>query len=168
LIALGATLTLRRGTDCRTLALEALYHDYMVNDLRDSEFVASVQIPPRNADQVLACYKISKRFDQDISALCAGFSVTLNDGTIRSARIAFGGMAGTVKRATHCEAALQGQPFSLATITAAQRALADDYTPMSDMRASDGYRRQVAANLLQRFYLETTGEAQTDVYNYAR
>ncbi|MEM8548626.1 MAG: FAD binding domain-containing protein, partial [Pseudomonadota bacterium] len=168
LMAVGATVTLQRGDALRTLPLEDLYHDYMVNDLQDGEFVRTVTIPAPTAEQHTACYKISKRFDQDISALCAGFSVTLADGAIRTVRLAYGGLAGTVKRAHQAEAALLGQPLNQGAIGAAQTALAEDFAPLSDMRATDHYRRTVAANLLQRFLLDITASGETDVYQYGR
>jgi xanthine dehydrogenase small subunit len=100
-------------------------------------------------------YKISKRFDSDISAVCMGWSVTLQGERIADVRIACGGMAATVRRAPQAEAALRGQPWNEATLRAAQRALALDYQPLSDLRASAAYRLQVAQNLLRRAWLET-------------
>ena len=100
-------------------------------------------------------YKISKRFDCDISALCAGFAIALDGERVQSVRLAYGGMAATVRRAAQAEAAIVGQPWNAATVQAAQQALAQDFKPLSDMRASAGYRLQVAQNLLQRLWLET-------------
>ena len=99
-------------------------------------------------------YKVSKRFDQDISAVCGAYAVTLRDGTVADARVAYGGMAAIPKRAPRTEAALIGKPWSEATVDAAAQALTGDYTPLSDMRASDHYRLRVAQNLLTRFYYE--------------
>jgi xanthine dehydrogenase small subunit len=100
-------------------------------------------------------YKMSKRFDCDISAVCAGLAIELDGDCVAAARLAFGGMAAIVKRAPQAEAALVGQPWNEATVRAAQQALARDYTPLTDMRASAAYRTQVAQNLLRRFWLET-------------
>jgi xanthine dehydrogenase small subunit len=109
---------------------------------------------------VVRAYKISKRFDCDISALCAGLAIEVDSaGSVAAARLAFGGMAATVKRAAACEAALVGQPWNEATLAAAQAAIARDFAPLSDMRASAGYRLQVAQNLLRRFWLETRADA---------
>jgi xanthine dehydrogenase small subunit len=113
-------------------------------------------------------YKISKRFDQDISAVCGAFALELQGGKVAEARIAFGGMAGTPKRATNAEAALKGQPWNEATLAKAVAALDKDYTPMTDMRASAKYRADVACNLLKKFFIETTEpDVKTQVYRYA-
>mgnify|MGYP003117753624 CR=1 FL=1 len=157
LIALGATLHLRQGDVRRSLPLEKFFLDYGKQDRRPGEFVESITIP-RQPDR-LRCYKLSKRFDQDISAVCGCFYITVDDGRVSDARIAFGGMAGIPKRARHVEAALVGQPWSDATITAAMQAFAQDYTPLSDMRASADYRLQTAANMLRRYFLEDTGKS---------
>jgi len=100
-------------------------------------------------------YKISKRFDCDISALCAGFAITLDGEIVKEVRLAYGGMAGIVKRAAKAESVLVGKPWTQAAVRVAQAALAEDFKPLSDMRASAGYRLQVAQNLIQRFWLET-------------
>jgi xanthine dehydrogenase small subunit len=105
----------------------------------------------------LRCYKLSKRFDQDISAVCGCFNVNVADGVVTAARIAFGGMAGIPKRAHRAEAALVGQPWGLTRIAAAQEAMAEDFTPLSDMRASADYRMAAARNMLTRYVLDLTG-----------
>ncbi len=155
LIALGATLHLRQGDTRRTLPLEDFFLDYGKQDRRPGEFVEAVSVP-RQPDR-LRVYKISKRFDQDISALCGAFNITVVDGTVTAARIAFGGMAATPKRATTVESALLGQPWTVATIATAQDAFADDFTPIDDMRASAAYRLEVARNLLHRYWLADQG-----------
>ena len=160
LIALGATLHLRKGNTHRDIPLEEFFIAYGAQDREAGEFVEGVSIP-RQPD-TLRCYKISKRFDQDISAVCGCFNLSVERGAIASARIAFGGMAGTPKRAAHVEAALKGQPFTQATIDTAKAAFEQDYTPMSDMRASAEYRLQVAQGMLQRFFYEKSGH-MTDV-----
>lgn len=167
LLTLGATLILRKGDQVREVALEAFYLDYQKTALAAGEFVESLRLPKRNADMRLACYKISKRFDQDISALCGAFVVELDAGKVADIRIAYGGMAATPKRAEHCEAALQGAEWSEQTVTAALQMLDQDFVPISDMRASDEYRRTVCKNLLLRFFAETTGETAS-IYNYGR
>ena len=157
LIALGATLHLRQGKDRRSMPLEDFFLDYGKQDRRRSEFVESITLP-RQPDR-LRCYKLSKRFDQDISALCGCFNITLADGRVTAARIAYGGMAGTPKRAAHVEAALLGHPWTDATVAKAMQAFSQDYTPLSDMRASAAYRLQTAANMLRRYFLEDTGQS---------
>lgn len=157
LIALGATLHLRQGDARRALPLEEFFLDYGKQDRRSGEFVEGVSIP-RQPDR-LRCYKLSKRFDQDISAVCGCFNITMADGIVSSARIAFGGMAGTPKRATQVERALMGQLWDHATVTRAMQAFEGDYSPLSDMRASARYRLQTAANMLLRYYLEDMGHS---------
>ncbi|MCB5409939.1 xanthine dehydrogenase small subunit [Pseudogemmobacter faecipullorum] len=156
LIAMGARLTLRRGAARREIALEAFFLDYGRQDRQPGEFVEFITLPARAPD--LRCYKISKRFDQDISALCGCFNLRRAGGRITEARIAFGGMAGTPKRASACEAALSGAEWNEATIRRAMQAIADDYQPLSDMRASAGYRLQVAQNLLLRAFHDLNGD----------
>jgi len=156
LMALGATIVLRRGERVRSMPLEDFYLDYMKNRLDPGEFVQELVVPRHGSrSQAVRAYKISKRFDCDISAVCAALAIELEGDRITAARLAYGGMAATVRRATRAEAALLGQPWTEATLRAAMAALARDYTPLTDMRASAGYRLQVAQNLLRRFWLET-------------
>jgi xanthine dehydrogenase small subunit len=156
LIALGATLHLRQGNDRRDMPLEDFFIDYGKQDRRPGEFVEAVTVP--RGQDALRCYKLSKRFDQDISAVCGCFNVTLANGKVQSARIAFGGMAGTPKRAAAVEAALTGKPWSAATIAAALPAFARDFTPLTDMRASAAYRMQGAQGMLRRYFAELSGD----------
>ncbi|MDP1647246.1 MAG: xanthine dehydrogenase small subunit [Rubrivivax sp.] len=156
LMALGASIVLRRGQRVRSLPLEDFYVDYMKNRLEAGEFVQSLEVPRRGGRaQAVRAYKISKRYDCDISAVCAALAIELDGGRIGAARLAYGGMAATVRRATQAEAALLGQAWSETTLQAAMAALANDYAPLTDMRAGAGYRMQVAQNLLRRFWLET-------------
>ena len=155
LIALGATLHLRRGDEMRSMALEDFFIEYRKQDRKPGEFVAGISFP-ENA-LALRCYKISKRFDQDISAVCGCFNVTVSGGKVTAARIAFGGMAGIPKRAKLAEAALVGKDWSEATVEAAAAAMAGDFTPMSDMRATAGYRMLAAQNLMRRYFLDLNG-----------
>ncbi len=155
LIALGATLHLRRGDARRSIALEDFFLDYGRQDRAPGEFVEAVTIP-RQPDR-LRVHKLSKRFDQDISAVCGAFSITVEGGTVTAARIAFGGMAGTPRRARAVEAALTGRPWTEATVAAALTAFAEDFAPLSDMRASAGYRLQAAQNMLLRTFHQDQG-----------
>jgi len=155
LIALGATLHLRRGDEMRSLPLEDFFLEYRKQDRKPGEFVAGVSFPER-ADS-LRCYKISKRFDQDISAVCGCFNVTVEGGVVTAARIAFGGMAGVPKRASAAEAALVGKAWTEAVVEAAAEAMAGDFAPMSDMRASSGYRMLTAQNLMRRYFHDLNG-----------
>ncbi len=154
LIALGAEVMLQSLRGIRILPLEEFFIDYGKQDREAGDFVAAIRIPRSQPGQIDAAYKISKRRDEDISSVAAGISVTITDGIVTAARLAFGGMAATPKRAAHAEAALVGQPFTAAAFDAAAKALTQDFTPLSDWRASADYRTTVAANLLRRFYLE--------------
>ncbi len=156
LIAMGATLTLRLGDTRRSLPLEEFFLDYRKQDRRPGEFVESVSLP--KSAPGLVCYKLSKRFDQDISAVCGCFNLTVEGSKIASARIAFGGMAGVPKRALALEAALTGAPFTEEAVTAALPSLAEDFAPMSDMRASAAYRMQAAQAMALRYLRERSGE----------
>ena len=155
LIALGATLHLRHGGSRRAMALEDFFLAYGEQDRAPGEFVEAVSVPVQ--DDRLRCYKISKRFDQDISALCGCFNVTVADGVVTEARIAFGGMAGVPKRAAAVEAALVGRPWTIDTVTAVLPKFAEDFTPLSDMRASAAYRLRTAQGLLTRYFLDISG-----------
>ena len=155
LMALDAAVELRRGERLRRLPLTGLYLDYMKNAIEEGEFVQAIVVPLAAFGRQVRGYKISKRFDCDISALCAGMAIELDGATVRSVRLAYGGMAAVVKRAAQAEAAIVGQPWTEGTVRAAQQALARDFSPMTDMRASSAYRLQVAQNLLQRLWLET-------------
>ena len=155
LIALGARVVMGSADGTRELALEDFYLGYQQKDLRLGEFVQALRVPLPRADVRFRTWKLAKRFDQDISAVCAAFAVTLDGAAIVDARIAFGGMAATPKRAANAEAALRGQAWSEVTLRAAMDALSSDYTPLSDMRASNTYRMRTAQNLLRRFWLET-------------
>jgi xanthine dehydrogenase small subunit len=155
LIALGATLHLRRGAERREMPLEAFFLDYRKQDRRPGEFVEAVTIPA--AAPTLRCYKLSKRFDQDISAVCGCFNVTVEGGIVTGARLAFGGMAGIPKRAAQVEAALIGQPLTPEVARSLRPVFAQDFTPLTDMRASAGYRLDAAANMLVRYAHDLSG-----------
>lgn len=158
LIALGASVTLRKGPARRTVPLEAYFIAYGKQDRDPGEFVESLHVPKPAAGTLNAAYKVSKRREEDISAVACGFHVELDGNRVKVARLAYGGMAATPKRAAAAEAALVGRPWALETVAAAEAAMVQDFQPLSDWRATAGYRAKVAANLLRRFYLESTGE----------
>jgi xanthine dehydrogenase small subunit len=158
LIALGAELTLRSVAGRRSIPLESYFLDYGKQDRRPGEFVESVWIPRPGAHDIVHISKLSRRFDSDISAVCGAFHLTVRAGWVGAARIAFGGMAATPRRAPACEAALVGQPFTLATIEQAAQALRTDYRPLTDVRGTADYRLDSAANLLLRLWYRTQGE----------
>jgi xanthine dehydrogenase small subunit len=157
LIAAGATLTLRRGEERREMPLEDFFLAYGKQDRRPGEFVEKVVVRKPEAGTYFRCYKISKRFDQDISAVLGAFELELAGGRVRHVRVCYGGMAATPKRARALEEALLGRPWTEATVEAALPALDADLAPISDMRASKEYRRLVAQNLLRKLHLETAG-----------
>jgi xanthine dehydrogenase small subunit len=149
LIALGSTLELRRADDTRSLPLESFFLAYRRQDRQPGEYVRRVVVPKLVQGEIFRAYKVSKRFDEDISAVLGAFKFTLDGRRIAAARIAFGGMAGTPKRAAETEAALLGASLDEpAAWEPASAAMARDYQPLTDHRASAGYRALVARNLL--------------------
>ena len=160
LIVLGTTLHLRRGEVTRSMPLEDFFIDYGKQDRAPGEFVIGIDVSHLKSGEVFRCYKISKRFDQDISAVLGAFMFTLEGGHVAGARVAFGGMAATPKRAIATEAALKGlrldDPHDW---DAACEALASDFQPIDDMRASARYRLETAQALLQKALHEAGGEA---------
>ncbi len=159
LIALDAKLTLRKGAEQRTIPLEEFFIAYGKQDRQPGEFVEAVHVPVPDERSQYAIHKISKRFEEDITATLGAFHLTLDaESNVASIRIAYGGMAATPKRALNVEAALIGKPWNEATVEAAVQAYDLDYQPLSDMRATADYRLLVAKNLLRRFYAETQGE----------
>jgi xanthine dehydrogenase small subunit len=162
LIAVGARLVLRRGKEQRTLALEDFFLDYGRQDREAAEFVEKIIVPKPAPGLRFRAYKVSKRFDQDISSVLGAFALQIAGGIVEGARIAYGGMAATPRRARHVEAALVGRPWNEATLEAAMRALEQDFAPIDDWRASAAYRLMAARNLLRRLHIETTDpEAET-------
>ncbi len=156
LIALGATLHLRHGHITRSMKLEDFFIDYGKQDRKAGELVWRIDVPKPKPNQIFKCFKITKRFDDDISAVMGAFLFTLENAKISAARIAYGGMAATPKRAPKTEAALIGK-----SLHEAEAISLDDYTPLSDMRASAEYRGTVAQALLQKALLEAAGATQT-------
>jgi xanthine dehydrogenase small subunit len=159
LMALGATVVQSSSRGRREIPLQKFFIEYGKQDRRSGECVEAVRIPARPEGLKFAVYKLSKRFDQDISAVCAAFSLQLWEGKVANPRLCFGGMAGIPKRASAAERVLAGADWNEAAVVAAQQAMLEDFTPLSDWRASSGYRMQAAQNLLQRFFLETQGDA---------
>jgi len=170
LIALGATLELSSAEGSRAMSLEDYFIDYGKQDRRPGEFVTGLFVPRLSANQVFRCYKISKRFDQDISSVMAAFRLTLDDnGIVAEARIAYGGMAGTPRRALAAEAALKDASLDdPATWGAAMQALPGDFTPLTDMRASADYRMETARALLAKALMEVSGTPAEEVRVLAR
>ena len=155
LIALGATLHLRHGQSERSMPLERFFQAYGKQDRLHGELVWRIDIPKLKANEAFRAYKISKRFNQDISAVMAAFKFVLSDEQIVSARITFGGMAATPRRAAGTEAAIAGVHIAdPSSWEAAIDALALDFQPIDDMRASAHYRIDVAQALLRKAMYE--------------
>ena len=152
LIALEASLSLasRRGT--RRIPLEEFFVGYRKTALDADEVIASITLPKLRPHEVFFCDKLSKRRDQDISTVAAGYRLGLRDGKIEDVRVGFGGMAAMSKRARQVEQALKGEVFSAIAFEAAAAAVAEDFQPIDDWRGSAAYRLQAAANLLRRLY----------------
>ena len=168
LIALGARIVLQGAQGRRELLLEDFYQGYMVKDLGADEVLVRIKIPRPDDSASIRAYKVSKRFDQDISALCLALWMQFDKDTVKSIRIACGGLAAIPKRAAECEAALLGQHWNMDTVSRGMDALAEDFSPIDDMRASAAYRLRCTQNLLRRFYLETTRQLEQTVYDYGR
>ena len=169
LIALDAQVSIRRGKRRRRVAVEDFFIDYGVQDLQPGEFIESISVPLPGAETALKAYKISRRFDQDISAVCGAFSLTLSKGILEDVRIGFGGMAATPVRARHAEAAMRGRAWIEATVERGMKALASDVTPIDDLRASAEYRMLVAGNLLRKAFMESASDpSRTRVLEHRR
>ncbi|MBU6953136.1 xanthine dehydrogenase small subunit [Hahella sp. HN01] len=168
LLALNAVLTLRKGEQSRRLPLDQFFLDYKKTALQPGEFIASISIPRARPDASLHLYKVSKRLEDDISAVCLACYLKIENGSVAEIRLGVGGMAAIPKRAMLTEQAMLQQPWTPDTIQAAQTAIMQEFSPLSDVRASADYRRKVAANLLQRLYIESAdGAVATRVFHYA-
>ena len=152
MIAIGASILLNRNGKHRKIAIEDFFIKYGQQDRHPGEFIESIEIPL--TEKNLKCYKISKRFDQDISAICGCFNITLEKSRVKAARIAFGGMAEIPKRAASVEKFLVGRIWSEKTISGAMIEFDKDFNPISDLRATSEYRKITAKNLLKKYYLE--------------
>ena len=168
LIALESELNLRKGKSQRKVVLDQFYLGYQQKDCQPGEFIESIRIPLNNDHYKLASYKVSKRYDQDISAVCAAFVMGLDkDGIIDHLRIAYGGMAATPARAKNTEKVLLGQRWNEAGLELARQNLQQDFSPLSDVRASSDYRLKVAQNLMTRFFLQSQSERANQITDLA-
>jgi xanthine dehydrogenase small subunit len=161
LIALEAVFIARSRNGVREIKADAFFIDYRKTALTEGEVLEAIRLPLPADDQIFRAYKISKRFDQDISAVIGAYALTIRNGSIEKARVAYGGMAATPLRASGCEGVLQGAMWSEETAIAASNALKTDFNPITDFRASADYRRKVAANLIHRLFSETSAPHQT-------
>ena len=166
LIALGASVVLMSENGQRELPLEVLYTGYRQNVMAADEVLAFIKVPQPEAGEMLKIYKISKRYDDDISAVCLAINLHIDQGVVARASIGAGGVAATPARAVQTEAALTGQPWTLETVQRAIAVLRAEFTPLSDMRASSAYRTEVLGNLLQRYWLESQGMQQINLESF--
>jgi|OM-RGC.v1.001671581 xanthine dehydrogenase, small subunit len=162
LIALGASIVLRSHKGTRTLLLEDFFIDYKKTALANNEFIETIVIPKPNTQSTFKAYKVSKRLDDDISAVCGAFNIELSNNKVSTAILAFGGMAAIPKRATSAEASLLGKEWRSETIESACKALATDFSPLSDFRASHQYRTLVSQNLLRKYFIESSIEQSAE------
>jgi xanthine dehydrogenase small subunit len=163
LIALRASVVLMSTRGERELPLEKLYTGYRKNVMAADELLAFIRVPRPQANEFLRVYKVSKRFEDDISAVCLALNMHLQDGQLEQVSIGVGGVAATPVRAIQTQRALIGQAWTQDSVTQAMTTLRDEFQPISDMRASSDYRRQVLGNLLQRFWLESQGQVDTSL-----
>ncbi|MEO8015836.1 MAG: FAD binding domain-containing protein, partial [Polaromonas sp.] len=166
LIALGASVVLASVRGQRELPLEALYTGYRTNVMAADEVLGFVKVPKAAPDETMKVYKISKRYDDDISAVCLAIKLHIENSIVVHASIGAGGVAATPARAVQTEAALAGQPWTLQTVQQAMAVLRAEFSPISDMRASGAYRREVLGNLLQRYWLESQGVQQINLESF--
>jgi len=166
LIALGANIVLLSARGHREMPLEAFYTGYRKNVLAADEVVGWIKVPKPRPGEMLRAYKISKRYDDDISAVCLVVNATVDAGAVAGIRIGAGGVAATPARAVQTEAALRGQPWTLEAAQRATAALRAEFKPISDMRASSAYRAEVLGNLMQRFWLESQGLQQINLESF--
>lgn len=168
LMVVDTMLVLRSGNRKRPVSISDFYLDYQETALQPGEFLERILVPLRDNDTQVQSYKVSKRFDQDISAICAAYSLKRSGANIADIKIAYGGLAAVPKRALYCEARLGAMEWNEDTIQTGIEALHEDFSPISDMRSTAEYRRKVCGNLLKRFYLDTSGIAAPRVYAYGR
>jgi xanthine dehydrogenase small subunit len=161
LIALRASVVLMSLRGAREVPLEKLYTGYRKNVMAADEVLAFIHVPRPQTDELLRVYKVSKRFEDDISAVCLALNLQLQDGLVREASVGVGGVAATPVRAVQTEAALCGKPWTRDTLTLAIDTLRSEFQPISDMRASAAYRSEVLGNLVERFWLESQGQINT-------
>jgi xanthine dehydrogenase small subunit len=187
LIALGAHVVLLSVRGHRAMPLEDFYTGYRKNVLAADEVVGWIKVPrptgphpgplppagegangavADEGTELLRAYKISKRYDDDISAVCLVISARLRDGIVEHIGIGAGGVAATPVRAVQTEALLRGAPWTLETAQRATAALRAEFQPISDMRASSAYRSEVLGNLMQRFWLESQGVQQINLESF--
>lgn len=165
LLALNAEVALRSQTGARSLPVEQFITGYRKTALQPGEFIESIRIPVPREDRIFKAYKLSKRFDQDISTLVAAFYLAVEGGVVRDTRAAFGGMAAQTARARHVEASLIGKAWTAEAVADIDVVIAQDFRPMNDHRGGAEYRLRAAANLVRRLQAETSSSQPVQVWS---
>lgn len=165
MMALDAEVKLRSQAGARFLPVEQFITGYRKTEMRPDEFIEAVRIPLAKQDRVFRVYKLSKRFDQDISTLVAAFNIAIENGIVRDIRAAFGGMAARAVRAGHVEAFLTGRSWTEGALADIDAIIAQDFKPMSDHRGGADYRLRAAANLVRRLHAETSSSHPAQVWS---
>ena len=163
LLALNSKIVLQGIRKQKVLLIEDFFIGYRKTKLRLGQFIHSIRIPIFN-ESIFKAYKISKRFDDDISSVCAAFNLKIKNKKIKNIKIAYGGMAAIPKRAINCEKALLNSLITKEAISKAKNALEKDFKPISDMRASGKYRKEIAKNLLEKCCLEINQKELIRIY----
>jgi xanthine dehydrogenase small subunit len=166
LIALNARIVLMSERGQREMPLEQLYTGYRQTVMAADEVLAFIRVPKATPGETMKVYKISKRYDDDISAVCLAIKLHIDQGIVARASIGAGGVAATPVRAAKTEAFLTGQPWTLDTVQQAMNVLRAEFSPISDMRASSAYRTEVLGNLLERYWLESQGMQQINLASF--
>ena len=164
LLALDAQLVLQGVKKSKIVEINDFFLSYRKTKLKPGQFIHSIRIPIADKN-IFKCYKISKRFDDDISSVCAAFNLLIENKKIKQIRIAFGGMAALPKRAINCERVLLNSSTTKDVIDKAKEALEKDFSPISDMRSSGMYRKIIAKNLLEKCFLEINEKKLIGIYN---
>ena len=164
LLTLNAQVLIQSINTKKILSLEKFFISYRNTKLRKGQFIHSIRIPIQK-NHIFKAYKVSKRFDDDISSVCASFNLEIKNKLIKNIKIAYGGMAAVPKRAFRCEKILLNSPVTDKIVFKAKSALEKDFKPITDMRASGNYRMEIAKNLLEKCFLEITKKKLMGIYN---
>ena len=164
LLALDSKVVLQGTKKNKILSINDFFISYRKTKLKPGQFIHSIRIPIFD-NNIFKAYKISKRFDDDISSVCAAFNLTIENKKIKNVKIAYGGMSAIPKRATYCEKVLLNSSITKEVIEKAKEALEKDFVPISDARASRNYRNIIAKNLLEKCFLEINNKRLIGVYS---
>ncbi|PPR47453.1 MAG: 6-hydroxypseudooxynicotine dehydrogenase complex subunit beta [Alphaproteobacteria bacterium MarineAlpha5_Bin9] len=164
LLSLNALIITQKNNISRKILIKDFFTGYRKTKLKKNEFIKAIIIP-KNKSYIFRAYKISKRYDDDISSVCMGINLNLERNIIRNIIIAYGGMSEKPKRATNCEKYLNNKNFDKETIIKSQKELLKDFNPINDMRASSEYRKNIAKNLLLKFFFEIKKNKNIRIYD---